>query len=89
MFGPIDCNHHFFQQRAQKLRPGDSVTILVDGFVNRLQESQSPEFVLFKLRGLSFYPGGILTHCSCQPSLDAHLTGVIYHKPVVGSRANC
>src|ERR1019366_2201415 len=26
---------------------------------------------------LNFYPGGTFTHCSCQPSLDAHLRGVI------------
>ena len=31
-----------------------------------------PSFLLFKLRGLDSYPGGTLTHCSCQPSLDAH-----------------
>jgi hypothetical protein len=54
------------------LRPGDSLTILEDGFVNRLQDFQFPSFLLFKLRGLDFYPGGTLTHCSCQPSLDAH-----------------
>ena len=29
--------------------------------------------LLFKLRGLDSYPGGTFTHCSCQPSLDAHL----------------
>ena len=54
------------------LRPGDSLTILEDGFVNRLQDFQFPSFLLFKLRGLDSYPGGTLTHCSCQPSLDAH-----------------
>ena len=59
------------------LRPGDSLTTLVDGFVNRLQESQFPSFLLFKLRGLNFYPGGTLTHCSCQPSLDAHFSVLI------------
>jgi len=42
-----------------------------DGFVNRLQDSQFPSFLLFKLRGLDSYPGGTCTHCSCQPSLDA------------------
>jgi hypothetical protein len=26
---------------------------------------------------LNFYPGGTLTHCSCQPSLDAHLSVLI------------
>src|SRR5664279_3829599 len=26
---------------------------------------------------LNFYPGGTFTHCSCQPSLDAHLPGLI------------
>ena len=59
------------------LRPGDSLTILEDGFVNRLQDVQFPSFLLFKLRGLDFYPGGTLTHCSCQPSLDAHFSGQI------------
>src|ERR1035437_1888981 len=33
--------------------------------------------LLFKLRGLDFYPGGTFTHCSCQPSLDAHLPVLI------------
>ena len=59
------------------LRPGDSLTILLDGFVNRLQDFQFPSFLLFKLRGLDFYPGGTFTHCSCQPSLDAHLSVLI------------
>ena len=26
---------------------------------------------------LDFYPGGTLTHCSCQPSLDAHFSFLI------------
>ena len=56
------------------LRPGDSLAILVDGFVNGLQNVQFPSFLPFKLRGLDSYPGGTLTHCSCQPSLDAHLS---------------
>ena len=56
------------------LRPGDSLTILEDGFVNRLQDVQFPSFLLFKLRGLDSYPGGTCTHCSCQPSLDAHIS---------------
>jgi hypothetical protein len=59
------------------LRPGDSLTILFDGFVNGLQDSQSPSFLPFKLRGLDSYPGGTLTHCSCQPSLDAHISVLI------------
>jgi hypothetical protein len=54
------------------LRPSDLLTILEDGFVNRLQDFQFPSFLLFKLRGLDSYPGGTFTHCSCQPSLDAH-----------------
>ena len=45
---------------------------LLDGFVNRLQDSQSPSFLLLKLRGLNSYPDGTFTDCSCQPSLDAH-----------------
>ena len=56
------------------LRPGGSLTILLDGFVNRLQDFQFPSFLLFKLRGLNFYPDGTFTHCSCQPSLDAHFS---------------
>jgi hypothetical protein len=44
------------------LRPGDSLTILEDGFVNRLQDVQFPSFLLFKLRGLDSYPGGTCTH---------------------------
>ena len=38
------------------LRPSDSLTILEDGFVNRLQELQFPSFLLFKLRGLGLLP---------------------------------
>ena len=56
------------------LRPGNSLTILVDGFVNRLQDFQFPSFLLFKLRGLDSCPGRTFTYCSCQPSLDAHLS---------------
>ena len=37
-----------------------------------------PSFLLFKLRGLDSYPGGTLTHCSCQPSLDAHFPVLIH-----------
>ena len=59
------------------LRPGNSLAILEDGFVNRLQDSQFPSFLLFKLRGLGSYPDGTLTHCSCQPSLDAHISVLI------------
>jgi hypothetical protein len=29
---------------------------------------------------LNFYPGGTFTHCSCQPSLDAHLPGLMLPK---------
>ena len=43
------------------LRPSVSLTILEDGFVNRLQDSQFPSFLLFKLRGLDSYPGGTFT----------------------------
>jgi hypothetical protein len=64
------------------LRPGDSLTILLDGFVNRLQDFQFPSFLPFKLRGLDSYPGGTCSHRSCQPSLDAHLSVLMQ---VVGS----
>src|SRR5260370_40689350 len=48
-------------------------------------------FLLFKLRGLNFYPGGTSTHCSCHPSLDAHLWFLILHattSPVSGLATN-
>jgi hypothetical protein len=51
-----------------------------DGFVNRLQDVQFPSFLLFKLRGLDSYPGGTFTHCSCQPSLDAHFSVLPYEQ---------
>src|SRR6516164_5077616 len=54
---------------------------LRDGFVNRLQDYQFPSLLLFKLRGFGLYPGGTFTHCSCQPSLDAHLSELI--RPIV------
>jgi hypothetical protein len=38
------------------LRPGDSLAILLDGFVNRLQDFQFPSFLLFKLRGFELLP---------------------------------
>jgi hypothetical protein len=57
------------------LRPGDSLTILLDGFVNGLQDSQFPSFLPFKLRGLDSYPGGTLTHWSCQPFAGRTLSG--------------
>jgi hypothetical protein len=52
---------------------------LLDGFVNRLQDSQSPSFLLFKLRGLNSYPDGTFT---CQPSLDAHFPVLIHTMPI-------
>src|SRR3982074_3172865 len=55
--------------------------ITQNGFVNRLQDSQFPSFLLFRLRGLNSYPGGTLTHCSCQPSLDTHLSVPIRPTP--------
>jgi hypothetical protein len=69
---------------------------LLDGFVNRLQDSQSPSFLLFKLRGLNSYADGTFTHCSCQPSLDAHfpllissMSGLaIYHSSRRSYQAN-
>jgi len=70
------------------LRPGNSLAILEDGFVNRLQDSQFPSFLLFKLRGLDSYPGGTFTHCSCQPSLDAHLSLLISEHSMTGPRTN-
>ena len=54
------------------LRPGGSRTILLDGFVNRLEDFQFPPSCYSSYGALNFYPGGTFTHCSCQPSLDAH-----------------
>ena len=39
------------------LRPGNSLTILVDGCVNGLQDCQFPSFLPFKLQGLDSCPG--------------------------------
>jgi hypothetical protein len=49
----------------------------LDGFVNRHHNSLFPSFLLFKLRGFELLPHGTLTHCSCQPSLDAHFPVLI------------
>jgi hypothetical protein len=68
------------------LRPGNSLAILEDGFVNRLQDSQFPSLLLFKLRGLDSYPGGTFTHCSCQPSLDAHISVLIGYFQMPGHK---
>jgi len=57
-----------------RYRPVTRSPSLLDGFVNRLQDSQFPSFLLCKLRGLSSYPDGTFAHCSCQPSLDAHFS---------------
>ena len=38
------------------LRPGGSLTIHEMAFVNRLQDSQFPSFLLFKLRGFELLP---------------------------------
>jgi len=54
----------------------------IDGFVNRLQDFRFPSFLLSKLRGLDSYPGGTFTHCSCQPSLDAHFSVLIRLAPI-------
>jgi len=43
--------------------------------------------LLFKLRGLDSYPGGTFTHCSCQPSLDAHLSLLIQLDERIGDLA--
>ena len=42
--------------RSHMLRPGDSLTILIDGFVDRLQTIQFPSWLLSKLRGLWLLP---------------------------------
>jgi hypothetical protein len=38
-------------------------------------------------RALNFYPDGIFTHCSCQPLLDAHLSGLISHSANLTARS--
>ena len=49
--------------RSLALRPGDSLTILHDGFVDRLQTIQFPSWLLSIGYGVSgFYPGGINSH---------------------------
>jgi hypothetical protein len=50
------------------LRPGHSLTILEDGFVNRLQDIQFPSCLLFKLRGF-----GLLPRWDSHPQVDASL----------------
>ena len=42
--------------RSLALRPGDSLTIPYDGFVDRLQTSQFPSWLLSKLRGVWLLP---------------------------------
>ena len=56
------------------LRPGDSLAIH--------EMALSIGFRIFSFLpscyssygALNFYPGGTFTHCSCQPSLDAHFS---------------
>ena len=43
--------------------------------------------LLFKLRGLDSYPGGTFTHCSCQHSLDAHISVLIRFAESIGDNA--
>lgn len=50
--------------RSPSLKMASSIGFRMESFLPTL---------LFKLRGLDSYPGGTFTHCSCQPSLDAHL----------------
>ena len=50
------------------LRPGHSLTILEDGFVNRLQDIQFPSCLLFKLRGF-----GLLPRWDSHPLVNASL----------------
>ena len=69
------------------LRPGNSLTILFQMASHRLQDVQFPSFLLFKLRGLDSYPGGTFTHCSCQPSLDAHFPVLIWLDERIGELA--
>ena len=61
------------------LRPGDSLTILLDGLVNRLSRIfQFPSFLLFKLRAWTFTPMGLApTDRMPAASLDAHISVLI------------
>jgi hypothetical protein len=53
--------------RSPSLKMASSIGFRMESFLPTL---------LFKLRGLDSYPGGTFTHCSCQPSLDAHLSAL-------------
>ena len=67
------------------LRPGDSLTILDDGFVNRLQDRQFPSFLLFKLRGF-----GLLPRWDSHPLVDAslHWTHTYHYRLVFEARTS-
>ena len=64
------------------LRPGDSLTILEDGFVNRLQDIQFPSCLLFKLRGL-----GLLPRWDSHPLVNASLHWTHTYQKPIGSSA--
>ena len=55
--------------RSPSLKMASSIGFRMESFLPTL---------LFKLRGLDSYPGGTFTHCSCQPSLDAHFSFPIH-----------
>jgi len=65
---PSGCSTFEAIMGSLALRPGDSLTILEDGFVNRLQDVQLPSLLLLKLRGL-----GLLARWDSHPLVDSSL----------------
>jgi hypothetical protein len=67
------CTHRYATVRIQAIDGTRTFTLLDSQPCRLLILPSCP----FKLRSLDSYPGGTLTHCSCQPSLDAHISGLI------------
>jgi hypothetical protein len=63
------------------LRPGDSLTILKMALSIGFRIFSFPPSCYSSYGALNFYPGGTDSHCSCQPSLDAH-SFIPYFRPV-------
>ena len=59
------------------LRPGDSLTILSMALSIGFRIFSFLPSCYSSYGASNFYPGGTFTHCSCQPSLDAHLSFLI------------
>ena len=56
------------------LQPGDSLTIHEMAFSIGFRIFSFLPSCYSSYGALNFYPGGTFTHCSCQPSLDAHFS---------------